>query len=61
MSKNDLNRRDFLKTTGAAGAGLVVAFHIPFGQELAAEALARRHLEPNAWIRIGTDGLVHTV
>jgi len=61
MSTQDLNRRDFLKTTGAAGAGLVVAFHIPFGQELAAEALARRHLEPNAWIRIGPDGLVHVV
>ncbi len=61
MSARDLNRRDFLRTTGVAGTGLVVAFHIPFGNELTAEAMARKDLEPNAWIRIDPEGLVHVV
>jgi len=61
MSTRELNRRDFLKTTGVAGAGLVVAIQFPMGEELAAEVLARKELEPNAWIRIGSDGLIHVV
>ena len=61
MNTRKLNRRDFLKTTAVAGAGLVVAIHFPLGEELAAEVLARKQLEPNAWIRIGPDGLVHVV
>jgi isoquinoline 1-oxidoreductase beta subunit len=59
MSNGELNRRDFLRTTGVAGAGLAVAIHFPMG--CAAEEWKRKHLEPNAWIRIGGDGLVHVV
>lgn len=61
MSTKELNRRDFIRTTGVAGAGLVVAFHIPFGKELSAGEVARKELEPNAWIRIAPDGKVHVV
>ncbi len=61
MCAKEMNRRDFLRTTGAAGAGLVVAVQVPLGGELAAEVLARRDLEPNAWIRIDSQGLVHVV
>jgi len=61
MSTRDLNRRDFLRTTGVTGVGLVVGFHIPFAGDLAGEESAREDLAPNAWIRIGPDGLIHVV
>ncbi len=61
MSKAELTRRTFLKTTGTAGAGLVIAFHVPLGKRLLGPETAPKDLEPNAWIRIAPDGLVHVV
>jgi isoquinoline 1-oxidoreductase subunit beta len=52
----ELNRRDFLKSAGAAGVGLTVYFTIPTGPRGLAEAAAK--YEPNAFITIMPDGLV---
>ncbi len=52
-----MDRRDFLKTAGAAGVGLTVYFTIPtIGRDGIAEAAAK--YEPNAFITITPDGLV---
>jgi len=51
-----LDRRDFLKSGAAAGAGLVVYFTIPAGRGGIVEAAAK--FEPNAFITITPDGLV---
>ncbi|HKZ06595.1 MAG TPA: molybdopterin cofactor-binding domain-containing protein [Methylomirabilota bacterium] len=53
----ELNRRDFLKSAGAAGVGLTVYFTIPaIGRDGLVEAAAK--YEPNAFITITPDGLV---
>ncbi len=52
MSGTPVTRRRFLEVSGGAGAGLVLAFHLPGVRRLAAFA------DPaalNAWIRIGAD------
>jgi isoquinoline 1-oxidoreductase beta subunit len=61
MSAREVSRRAFVRTTGAAGAGLVVGFHLPFGGELFDSPLRDVDLAPNAWIRVAPDGLVHVV
>ncbi len=55
-----LPRRDFLKVGAAAGGGLVLGFHLPFGGEAVARA-AGKPFAPNAFIRIGADDLVTVV
>ena len=48
-----ISRRDFLETAGAAGAGLVIGFHLPAsGRFGPAPAVP---FAPNAWLRLGTD------
>ncbi len=54
-----LSRREFLETAGAAGAGLVIAFHLPDGQRFVAAPPAT--FAPNAWLRIGTDNRIMVV
>lgn len=51
-----VSRRAFLRTGAAAGAGLVVAFHVPWprGDARAADAA----LAPNAWLRVDPRGRV---
>src|SRR2546425_7234812 len=49
----EVTRREFLETAGAAGAGLVIAFHLPSGSRFRTAAAAP--LAPNAWLRIGAD------
>jgi isoquinoline 1-oxidoreductase beta subunit len=63
MSTKDLSRRDFVKTTGAAGAGLVIGFHIPWIQGCAGPppVPVEGGAQPNAWIRIDPEGFVHVV
>ena len=51
-----ISRREFLETTGAAGAGLVIGFHLPPGGRFAAAAAAP--FAPNAWLRISPDNSV---
>lgn len=62
-SAHDLNRRTFLKTTGAAGAGLVIGFYLPWmeGCSNVAPPPLEGGFEPNAWIRVAPDGLVHVI
>jgi isoquinoline 1-oxidoreductase beta subunit len=63
MSTGELSRRSFLRTTGLAGTGLVVGFHIPIleGCAKAAPPLQEGGFKPNAWIWVNSDGLVHVV
>src|SRR2546423_14439836 len=51
-----LSRREFLETTGAAGAGLVIGFHLPAGGRFAAAPAAP--LAPNAGLRVSPDNSV---
>src|SRR6184192_3371481 len=53
---SNVSRRDFLETTAAAGAGLVIGFHLPAGGRFAAAAVAP--FAPNAWLRISPDNSV---
>src|SRR5881296_1917944 len=51
-----ITRREFLETTGAAGAGLVIGFHLPAsGRGRGGAPLAAAPFAPNAWLRIGAD------
>ncbi len=63
MKAKDLSRRDFVKTTGAAGAGLVIGFNIPWLQGCAGPppVPVEGGMQPNAWIRIDPAGFVHVV
>ncbi|MCH8068705.1 MAG: xanthine dehydrogenase family protein molybdopterin-binding subunit [Candidatus Marinimicrobia bacterium] len=52
-----ISRRDFLKVSSAAGAGLVLGFYLPYRDRLlAAETDSPLDFEPNAWLKIDTDG-----
>ncbi|PYP70246.1 MAG: twin-arginine translocation pathway signal protein [Gemmatimonadetes bacterium] len=52
---SNVTRRDFVKT----GAGLVIAFHLPPGVAAGSSpAAAGPGFAPNAWLRVGTDGIV---
>src|SRR2546421_5013637 len=51
-----LSRREFLETTGAVGAGLVIGFRLPAGGRFAAAPAAP--FAPNAWLRISPDNSV---
>lgn len=51
-----LARRDFLRTTGRAAAGLTLAFHLPrIGRAIATAASV---FAPNAYLRVAPDGTV---
>src|SRR5207302_1568269 len=53
---SNVSRRAFLETTAAAGAGLVIGFHLPAGGRFAAAAAAP--FAPTAWLRISPDNSV---
>ena len=63
MSARDLSRRDFVKTTGAAGAGLVIGFHVPVFQGCAGPQAVpvEGGAEPNGWIRVDPDDTLSLV
>ena len=56
----NLKRRQFLKTSAAASAyaasGLVIGFHLPANAKAAASNA--KIVQPNAWVKIGTDNSV---
>lgn len=59
--KNKSNRRDFLKTSFSAAAGLVLAFHVPSavrGQKAAVSPTINKTFAPNAWLEIAASGTV---
>ena len=49
------SRRGFLKTSAASAAGLVVAFHVPFGEAVAQGAITP---EVNAWVVVRPDDTI---
>src|SRR5437870_2666866 len=51
--RSTLTRRNFVKT----GAGLVIGFYLP-PRLVAAPRRAEAPFAPNAWVRVGTDGIV---
>src|SRR2546421_7609520 len=59
MSHATVNRREFLKTGAAAGAGLVIGLYLPAFDPRAPHApAAPGPFKPNAWIEIAPDGAV---
>ena len=56
----DLSRRRFLSVSAAVGGGLLIGFtvHPSIGDADAAETTAGVSFAPNAFVRIGSDGLV---
>jgi isoquinoline 1-oxidoreductase beta subunit len=53
------SRREFLKVTSVGGAGLVISFHLPWGETLVAqEKQAESLFAPNAWLRIDKEGTI---
>ena len=53
----NLNRRTFLKTTVAAGGGLMIGGYIALDHENA-ELLAAGSFEPNIWLKVNSDDTV---
>ena len=53
MSRPTINRREFLETGVAAGASLLIGFHLP-----AFDRGAAKPFKPNTWIEIRPDGVV---
>src|SRR2546422_3497973 len=53
MNRGTINRREFLETGVAAGASLLIGFHLP-----AFDRSATQSFKPNAWIEIKPDGAV---
>jgi isoquinoline 1-oxidoreductase beta subunit len=53
-----LSRRSVLKLTGAAGAGLVLAFALTPSDAAAAPAVATKDFAPNAFLRVAPDGII---
>ena len=60
-AKNELDRRSFLKASIVAGGALLVSSRLPFvsrAEERFGMAAASEKFQPNAFIRIATDGRV---
>ncbi|MCL4867010.1 MAG: molybdopterin-dependent oxidoreductase, partial [Gemmatimonadales bacterium] len=55
------SRREFLRTGAAVGAGLAIAIYLPGCARPGQPAMAATPFEPNAWLRIGTDGTIHVI
>jgi isoquinoline 1-oxidoreductase beta subunit len=54
----NLSRRDFIKVSSVAGAGLVLSFYLPAKDETAEAAAASPEFAPNAWLAIDSNGIV---
>jgi CO/xanthine dehydrogenase Mo-binding subunit len=52
-----LSRRDFIRISSVAGAGLLLSFYLPSKDELALAATGEA-FAPNAWLKIDNDGIV---
>ncbi len=44
------SRRDFLKVSSAAGAGLIIGVVLPYKHRLVAAGLVEQTFDPNVWI-----------
>jgi isoquinoline 1-oxidoreductase beta subunit len=56
MSTTTLTRRVFLKSTTAAGGGLLLGVYLPLGSDSVLDAAGS--FEPNIWIRVNADDTV---
>src|SRR4026208_625518 len=56
MTTRTVSRRDFLKSSTAVGGALVISFWLPQGGRAFAQG-APKAVNPNAFLRIGQDGL----
>jgi len=65
MSTHETSRRDFIRVSAIAGGGLLLGLHVPSRSRLtrAIESLGERseRFAPNAWLRIGDDGIVTVI
>ena len=55
-----ITRGEFLRLSATAGAGLVIGFHLPWGDPVKAAQTAD-FFKPNAWVSIDTSGTVTIV
>ncbi|MGA9031523.1 MAG: molybdopterin cofactor-binding domain-containing protein, partial [Sulfuricaulis sp.] len=59
MAETDLERRQFLKLTVAAGGGLLIGFHLSNSTETRdGYQLGGNHFSPNSWIHLAPDDTV---
>ncbi|MGY8788702.1 MAG: molybdopterin cofactor-binding domain-containing protein [Pseudomonadales bacterium] len=58
VSSHSVDRRGFLKISSMAGAGFSLASYLPAQQLSAAESESSGKLELNAFVEVGTDGLI---
>ncbi|MBS1526181.1 MAG: xanthine dehydrogenase family protein molybdopterin-binding subunit [Bacteroidetes bacterium] len=62
MSAQNISRRNFIRSSGLAGAALYLGFYLPAAakesQIVSGNAAENGGIELNAWIRIGADGKV---
>ena len=54
---SSFSRRDFIKISSVAGAGLLLSFYLPAKDETAVASTGEAFV-PNAWLRINNDGTV---
>ena len=52
------SRRDFLKVSSAAGAGLIIGVVLPYKHRLVAAGLVEQTFDPNVWISIHPDNTI---
>lgn len=57
-SLTSASRRNFMKTSGVLGGGLVLGFFIPAANKFAAAQPAQQVYAPNAFLHIGADNIV---
>ena len=58
FGKENVSRRDFLKTSAAVSGGLLIAIALPGCGKKPAPAAEAGFIEPNAWLRIGSDNSI---
>ena len=53
-----VTRRDFIKISAVAGAGLVLSFYLPSDTDATVAPEEGATFAPNAWLRIDNEGIV---